>query len=88
LCGKKIKIRFDPYDLGKGVQVYYDNTRYQDAVPAKLRRHSRQGYTKDVLSSSTPPPESGLNFLELLSGKKLDKKETVQFSKLKGDDAQ
>jgi hypothetical protein len=86
LCGKKVNVRFDPYDLGKGVQVYYECTRYQDAVPAKLRRHSKQGYSKDVLSSVAPPPESGLNFLELLSGKKLEKKETVQFSKLKGDE--
>ena len=86
LCGKKVKVRFDPYDLGKGIQVFYDNTRYQDAVPAKLRRHSKQGYSKDVLSSSAPPPESGLNFLELLSGKKLEKKETVQFSRLSGGD--
>jgi len=86
LCGKKVKVRFDPYDLGKGIQVYHDNTRYQDAIPAKLHRHSKQGYSKDVLSSTAPPPESGLNFLELLSGKKIDKKETVQFSKLKEED--
>jgi hypothetical protein len=86
LCGKKIIVRFDPYDIGKGIQVYYDNTRYQDAIPSKLRRHSKQGYKKDVLSSSAPPPESGLNFLELVSGKKHEKKETVKFSMLKGDE--
>jgi len=86
LCGKKVKVRFDPYDLGKGVQVYFDNTRYKDAIPAKLHRHSKQGYSKDVMSSTAPPPESGLNFLEILSGKKLAKKETVQFSMLKEED--
>ena len=78
LCGKKISIRYDPYDLSQGIRVFYDGKQYSDAVPAKLHRHSKKGFDE---SHSAPQP-SGLNFLEQLADMELSKKESVKFSNL------
>lgn len=57
----KVRLRFDPYDLGQ-IQVFYDGKRFADAVPVKLRRHRHQGVEP---SPEPAPPKSGLNYLTL-----------------------
>jgi len=84
LCGKKVTVRFDPYDLAKGVKIYYDGKQYHDAVIAKLHRHSKKGFEQTPL---TPTPPSGLNFLEQLAEEDLPRKQALNFAKLEVDES-
>ena len=81
LCGKKVAVRFDPYDFSKGVRAEFEGRFYQ-AVPAKLHRHSKKGFNKQLLA---PNPTSGLNFLEQLAEAELPKKQAILFSNLEDD---
>ncbi len=74
LAQKKIKVRFDPYDLLK-VQVYYEEKRYPDAVAAVLPEHSWQPVKEPSGENSV---SSGLNFLSALRD---TYKEGLTFSK-------
>jgi len=78
LCRQKVSIKYDPYDLTTGIQVYFDGKRYKDAIPAKVHRHSKRGYEKENLHANVPV-STGLNFLEQLSEKELTKKELMKF---------
>jgi putative transposase len=82
LCGKKVIIRYDPYDLSKGIKIYYEGQQYQDAIPAKVHRHSKKGFNPDI---SSPQPSSGLNFLEQLAEADLPRKQAIRFSSLEVD---
>ncbi len=82
LCGKKVTLRYDPYDLSCGIRVFYDGRQFKDAVPAKIHRHSKKGFQKKL---SSTPPVTGLNFLEQLAETKLTKKQALSFSGLEGD---
>ena len=79
LCAKKVTVRYDPYDLSKGIKIYYDGTQYRDAIPAAIHRHSKKGFNQELLS---PTPTSGLNFLEQLAEAELPKKQAINFSSL------
>ena len=46
LCGKKVTVRFDPYDLAKGVKIYYDGKQYHDAVIASCIATVKKGLNK------------------------------------------
>lgn len=63
LCGHKVELRFDPYDLS-AIQVYFQNRRYPDALPFHLAQEHHQGVTPDPVAP--PRPHTGLNYLELL----------------------
>jgi putative transposase len=78
LCGKKISIRYDPYDLSRGIRIYYDGKQYPDAIPAKIHRHRKKGFD----ASHSAPQPTGLNFLEQLADMELSKKESVKFANL------
>ncbi|MEN3004598.1 Mu transposase C-terminal domain-containing protein [Dehalobacterium formicoaceticum] len=82
LCGKKVTLRYDPYDFSCGIRVFYDGRQFKDAVPAKIHRHSKKGFQKEL---SSTPPVTGLNFLEQLAETKLTKKQALSFSGLEGD---
>jgi hypothetical protein len=82
LCGKKVTLRYDPYDLSRGIRVFNDGRQFKDAVPAKIHRHSKKGFQKDL---SSAPPVTGINFLEQLAETKLTKKQALSFSGLAGD---
>ncbi len=82
LCGKKVTLRYDPYDLSRRIRVFYDGRQFKDAVPAKIHRHSKKGFQKDL---SVAPPATGLNFLEQLAKTKLTKRQALSFSGLEGD---
>jgi putative transposase len=79
LCGKKVDIRFDPFDLSKGIRVFYDGRQFQNAIPAKIHRHHKKGFDS---KTSAPEPPSGLNVLELLQGVELSKRESLKFTNL------
>jgi hypothetical protein len=80
LCGKKIQIRYDPYDLTRGIRIYYEGKQYKDATPAKIHRHSKKGFSNDYSADIPPVTPSGINFLEQLVGHKLKAIDPVQFS--------
>jgi putative transposase len=82
LCGKKVTIRYDPYDFSKGIKIYYDGKQYPDAVPAKIHRHSKKGFDRELLAAK---PSSGLNFLEQLAETELSKKQAINFASLEVD---
>jgi transposase InsO family protein len=82
LCGKKIDIRYDPYDLSKGIRVYYEGKQYTDAIPAKVHRHSKKGFNAECSADDPPIYSSGINFLEQLAGEKFKMNESVKFSAL------
>lgn len=78
LCKQKVSIKYDPYDLTTGIQIYFNGNRYKDAIPAKVHRHSKRGYEKENLHANTPV-STGLNFLEQLSEKELTRKDLMKF---------
>ena len=84
LCGKKVVVRYDPYDLAKGIKVFYEGQQYRDAVPAKVHRHSKKGFDRELLA---PKPTSGLNFIEQLAEMELPKKQAIRFSGLEADES-
>jgi len=66
LAKKKIRVRFDPYDLSR-VQVYYEKQRYPDAVRATLPEHAFTDISKDASRFKEDTEISlGLNFLSAL----------------------
>lgn len=81
LCGKKVAVRFDPYNFSKGVRAEFEGRFYQ-AIPAKLHRHSKKGFNKQLLA---PNPTSGLNFLEQLAEAELPRRQAILFSNLEDD---
>jgi len=83
LCGKKIDVRYDPYDLSRGIQVYYEGQRYQDAKPAKLHRHSKKGFDNEHIEVA---PSTGLNFLEQLAKEEIAKRQSMNFSAVGGNE--
>lgn len=74
---------YDPYDLSKGIKIYYDGKQYPDAVPAKIHRHSKKGFERELLVAK---PSSGINFLEQLAEAELPRKQAISFSGLREDD--
>jgi len=81
LCGKKVDVQFDPYDLSSGIRVFHEGQQYKDAIPAKLHRHSKKGFDREHLEVS---PSTGLNFLEQLAQEELTVKKAMNFSALGG----
>lgn len=81
LCNKKVEIKYDPYDLDTGIQVYFEGKRFKDAIVAKVHRHSKKGYEENNMDVE-PAPTSGLNFVEQLSEKELGRKELMKFLNL------
>lgn len=81
LCGKKVDVLFDPYDLSSGIQVFFEGQQYADAIPAKLHRHSKKGFDMEHVDGPSP---TGLNFLEQLAQEELTKKQSMNFNALGG----
>lgn len=84
LRGKRIQIRFNPFDLST-IQIWYDNERFEDAKPAELRNQSHSKLPNDSNDDTTPTGVS--NFLEQLKKQQEDEKRkqvgTTSFAKLK-----
>jgi putative transposase len=83
LRGKKIQVRYNPFDLSL-IQIWKDDQRYADAKPAELRsqRHSKLPNEPDDTQ-----PTIISNYLERLRQEQEEKKRkalgTTSFSKLK-----
>lgn len=65
LARSRISVRYDPFELGT-VQVYRDNQRYSDAYLLAVPEHVEHGAVKETV---TEPPQTGINYLELLKQK-------------------
>lgn len=84
LRGKRIQIRFNPFDLST-IQVWYDNERFDDAKPAELRNQSHSKLPDD--SGDDHAPAGVSNYLEQLKKQQEAEKRkqvgTTSFAKLK-----
>lgn len=84
LRGKKIQIRYNPFDLSY-IQVWKDDERFEDAKPAELRNQSHSKLPSEPDSDQTPAGVS--SFLEQLKKRQEeDKRKQVgitSFVKLK-----
>lgn len=65
LARSRISVRYDPFNPGT-VQVYRDNQRYRDAYLLEVPEHVEHGAVKET---ATFPPQTGINYLELLKQK-------------------
>ena len=84
LRGKKIQIRYNPFDLSL-IQVWKDDERFEDAKPAELRNQSHSKLPSESDSDQTPAEVS--SFLEQLKKRQEEEKRkqvgTTSFVKLK-----
>ena len=84
LRGKKIQIRYNPFDLSL-IQVWKDDERFEDAKPAELRNQSHSKLPSESDSDQTPAEVS--SFLEQLKKRQEEEKRrqvgTTSFAKLK-----
>lgn len=84
LRGKRIQIRYNPFDLSI-IQIWYDNERFEDAQPAELRNQSHSKLPAEPDYDDTPTGVS--SFLEQLKkqqeAEKRKKVGTTSFTKLK-----
>jgi transposase InsO family protein len=84
LRGKRIQIRYNPFDLST-IQVWKDNERFEDAKPAELRNQSHSKLPSETDSVQTPAGVS--SFLEQLKKQQEEEKRkkvgTTSFAKLK-----
>lgn len=77
LARKKVKVRYDPYDLSIPVRVFYEGKQYQDAVPAKIRRHHKKNFVNAEEESSV---YSGLNHLQILKNESMKEIRGISFA--------
>jgi putative transposase len=77
LAGKKIQARYDPYDLSKGIQVYFEGKRHVDAVPAVIRRHHKKNF---VGAPDEATINTGINHLELLKNESMHEVRGISFA--------
>ena len=77
LARKKIKVRYDPYDLSKEVQVYFGGKQYDNAYPSKIRRHHKKNF---VDSSDEAKITTGINYLEILKNESLKEINGISFA--------
>lgn len=85
LSGKKVLVRYDPYDPGP-VEVWLGDRRCPDASPLKVPVHS----SRRKLHEETPEAQpTGLNFVDLMARQQEERRreERVRFSSLgRGED--
>jgi len=79
LACKKVQVRYDPYDLSKGIHVYYNGIRHNDAVVAVIRRHHRKNF---VSAEAEATMNTGINFLELLKNESTQEVRGISFSEI------
>lgn len=84
LRGKRIQIRYNPFDLST-IQVWKDNERFEDAKPAELRNQSHSKFPDDTDHIDSPVGVS--SFLEQLKRQQEEEKRKkvgmTSFTKLK-----
>ncbi|WP_317890196.1 Mu transposase C-terminal domain-containing protein [Paenibacillus sabuli] len=85
LAGKRISLRYDPFDLTK-LQVWYEDKRYADAVPLEMTRRRSRTKQEQLPTEMAEAPEESLSFLELAEKKRQAawQEDTVQYARRKG----
>lgn len=61
LCGRRVELRFDPYDL-ELIEVYYAGALFGHAVPHQIGRHV---HPQAQEPPGEPPPATGIDYLRL-----------------------
>jgi putative transposase len=63
LVGKQVRVRYDPYDLSVPIQVFFEDERFPDAVPAKIRRHHHKDLkTPEETQDRSTEPDACASF--------------------------
>ena len=62
LCGRRVELRFDPYDLER-VEVYYAGRLFGEALPHHVSRHV---HPQAQEPAERPRPASGIDYLRLI----------------------
>ena len=62
LCGRRVELRFDPYDL-ELIEVYYAGRPFGHAVPHVIGRHVHPHAEEP---DGQPRPVSGIDYLRLI----------------------
>jgi putative transposase len=62
LCGRRVELRFDPYDL-EAIEVYYADRPFGHAVPHVIARHV---HPQAQEPGEVPRPASGIDYLRLI----------------------
>jgi putative transposase len=63
LCGQRVELRFDPYDLGR-IEVYYAGRPFGEAVAHHVGRHV---HPQAQQRAGEPRPQSGIDYVRLLA---------------------
>jgi putative transposase len=63
LCGRRVELRFDPYDL-QLIEVYYAGRPFGHAVPHQVTRHVHPHAQEP---DGEPRPASGIDYLRLIT---------------------
>jgi putative transposase len=63
LRGKRVELRFDPFDLNR-IEVWYNDTFLELAEPEEVVTSTHPDVEPDPIPK--PPPDSGLDYLALL----------------------
>jgi hypothetical protein len=77
LSCKSVTVRYDPYDLSREIQVYFEGKRYDNAVPLKIRRHHKKNF---VDCNDEAVINTGLNHLEILKNDSLKEIRGISFA--------
>ena len=77
LAGKRVQVKYDPYDLSKEIQVHFEGKRYENAVPAVVRRHHKKNF---VAANEEASLTTGINHLELLKNESLKEIRGMSFA--------
>lgn len=89
LRGKRVELRYDPFDLTR-LEVWYDDTFLQLAEPEEIVTTSHPDVDPDPLP--TPPPDSGLDYLALLRQEReriiQEEVDTIHFTQLTASPSQ
>jgi putative transposase len=62
LCGHRVELRFDPYDLER-IEVYYAGRPFGEALPHHVGRHV---HPQAQEPADQPRPQSGIDYLRLI----------------------
>lgn len=62
LCGRRVELRFDPYDL-ELIEVYYADRPFGQALPHTIGRHV---HPHAAQPAGEPRPQSGIDYLRLI----------------------
>jgi len=85
LAGRKVQARYDPYDLSSGIQIYYEGKKYQDAIPAVVRRHHKKNF---VTADEEATINTGINHLELLKNEPIKEIRGISFVQAMGKEGE